>query len=382
MGFESRKNKKILIATGLFPPQIGGPAVYVFNLSLELEKSGCEIKIVTYADNDAKINDGRILTVKKSQNILFRYLKYFWLVLKLSRWADIVYTLDLMSAGLPATLAAKFRNKKIVFRTGGDFLWEKAFQSGWTTQPLSRYYEQKKNWQEKILLSFCRWVLKKMDLVIFSTEFQAEIYRQFYSLPRQKIKLLANAISVNQIAANQKASNGGSLIFAGRLIKLKNLERLIFAFGKIRNNDLKLLIFGDGPEKENLERIIKKINLENRVKLMGRISHEQLINEIENCRFLILPSITEISPNLALECLSLRKAIILTQETGLPDEMLKNLITIDPLSEEDIKEKMEYLLDDNNLLVYQQKLVSSAVQNRGWDRLAEEHLDIFSTILK
>jgi len=369
---------RLLIATGVYPPDIGGPATYAEALSRELRQLNCEVKIITYSKQRADKQEN-IIFVDRTKNIILRYFNFFWQVNKLAPWADVIYTLDLMSAGLPAVLSAKLNNKKVIFRTGGDFLWEKAYQSGWTEAVLAKYYEARKSWLEKILMLFCGRLLKMMDLVIFSTKFQADIYQNYYKLPEAKIKLIANAApEIAPVSPDRQFEN--YLVFAGRLIKLKNLSRLIRALANVKNNNYKLIIFGQGPERENLASLIKELGLENKVEIKGRIEQNKLINFIGGCRFFILPSITEISPNLALECLSLRKPIILTKEIGLEKALLEKLITVDPLSEEDMKNKVEHLMDDNNLAEYKNNLARLEIEPRGWNQIAEEHLNIFKDL--
>lgn len=381
---------KILIATGIFPPDIGGPATYAQALCEELPKLGCEIKIVTYADclNPKSSAQGGpvsgwqipIYYVGRNENIIFRYFKYFWQVWKMAKWADVVYILDLISAGAPAVLAAKLRGKKVVFRTGGDFLWEKAYQSGWTDSPLRGYYENKKNLWEKFLLKFCGRLIKKIDIIIFSTKLQADIYAKYYNAPEDKIKFVQNPVPELQ-AGERDEKYKDSIVFAGRLIKLKNLERLIKVFSGLQDKNIKLLICGEGPEKNNLRKLVDNLKLNERVALAGNIEHEKLVKIINGCKFLILPSITEISPNLALECLSIAKPIILTRETGLSEEIVSRLITIDPLSENDIREKTEYLLNPENLKRYEERLKQSPIAKRSWEELAREHREIFYNII-
>ncbi len=369
---------KILIATGIYPPDIGGPATYAYNLSRELRKLDCDIKIISYS-SQKNSNQEDIIFINKNKNIFLRYFYFFRQVNKLASWADMIYTLDLMSAGFPAVLAAILKRKKVIFRTGGDFLWEKAYQKGWTELPLSEYYKDKKNFLEKLLIFFCRQLLGRINFVIFSTEFQAKIYKEYYKLPQEKIKIIANAsLEVNNFLPDYQYRD--SFIFAGRLIKLKNLNRLIKAFSKIKDGNIKLIIFGQGPEKENLLTLIKNLSLEKRVEIKDKIEQEKLINIIGGCKFFILPSVTEISPNLALECLSLRKPIILTKETGLADELINKLVKINPMSEEDIKNKIEYLMKEDNLSEYKNVLDKLIIKPREWRQIAEEHLNIFKTL--
>jgi glycosyltransferase involved in cell wall biosynthesis len=366
---------KILIATGIYPPDIGGPATYVCPLTKEFKKEGVEVKIVTYSDLTS--TDDGVVRISRKQNIILRYLKYFFTCLKFSKNYDIVYLLDLMSAGFPATLAAKIRGKKIVFRTGGDFLWEKAFASGWTHKSLREYYKNKKSFKEKFLIWFCSWILKKIDIVVFSTSLQRAIYLRYYRLIPDKSFIVANAIPDYSSYKSEIVSN--KIIFAGRLIRLKNLNRLLDALRDVKEN-YTFEIYGDGPKKEETRWAIRRNNLEEKVFLMGRLSHHELLDRISKCRFIIIPSVTEISPNLALECLSMGKPLLLTKEVGIEQAVLNKVITFDPFSEDDIKSKFTLLLNDDDLFAYKKDLEAHRVLSRDWQAVAEEHLEIFKRL--
>lgn len=378
-----KKNYKlrILIATGIYPPDIGGPATYAKKLSEELIKLGCKIKIVSYGEYNFGQSDKDLYLVSRKNNIIFRYLKYFYRIWQLSEWADLVYVLDLISAGMPATIVAKLKNRKVVFRTGGDFLWEKAFQSGWTDLPLSKYYQSKKCIKEKILLNLCKWLLKKIDLILFSTELQAGIYREYYQLPNNKIIIIPNSSpKLPEVKPDNNYNN--SIIYAGRLVKLKNLERLINAFAKIDNKQIKLLIFGEGPEENQLKLLIRNLKVDDKIMIKEKVEYKKLLEIISGSKFFILPSITEISPHLALECIGLTQPIILTKETGLNDKLTDSLIKIDPLSRDEIKEKINFLLKTDNLIKYSQKLKILQINKREWKDVAQEHVNMFNKILK
>lgn len=371
---------RILIATGIFPPSIGGPATYAEFLRKELRNLGCEVGVVSYGDKNIQNKNDNLYIIDNKQNILFKYIKYFFLILKLAQKFDIVYILDLMSAGFPATMAATLKGKKVVFRTGGDFLWEKAFNSDWTDLPLDSYYKAKKNWREKFLMYFCRSILEAIDIVIFSTNLQKDIYKNYYNLKDKKIRFTGNAIPFIEIEEENKEYNN-SIVFAGRLIELKNIERLIGAFNASNRKDEKLLIFGDGPLKEKIEKQISDLGLKDNILIEGAVRHGELLKAIAGCKFVILPSITEISPNLALECISMAKPIILTKNTGLSEDIVDKIIKVDPLSEDDIREKINYLLLPDNLAAYQKKLFGMKLPERSWRDLAQEHLNIFRELL-
>src|SRR4051812_26577287 len=102
---------RILIATGIYPPEIGGPAEYAQELK------------------NAWIARGHSVEVKVFSRFNFlpsgvRHLAYFLTLLPAIFKTDSILALDTFSAALPAVLAAKLARKKIILRTGGDFLWE------------------------------------------------------------------------------------------------------------------------------------------------------------------------------------------------------------------------------------------------------------------
>ena len=101
---------KILIVTGIYPPEIGGPAEYARNLK------------------EVWVNRGDYVSLKvfsKFKNIPLgiRHIIFFFYIIPSVVTADYIFTLDAFSAGV-VTVAAKLFNKKVIFRTGGDVLWE------------------------------------------------------------------------------------------------------------------------------------------------------------------------------------------------------------------------------------------------------------------
>jgi len=372
---------KILIATGIFPPDIGGPATYLKKLIFELDKKGFQGWVVTYADTDNKRDNQWPVTEILRKHILpFRYFLYFKQLLGLAKKADIIYAQDLFSSGLPAALVRKISKKKLIIRLGGDFLWEKAVNKEWTKKPLKEYYQERKTFKEKIYLKIGQLVLKSADLIIFSTNWQKEIYLENYQINRNRVEVIENPFPEIELENNSVVNQ--KIIFAGRLIKLKNIDFLIRAFSNILTNqpDLKLEIIGQGPEKKHLNKLILDLDLENSVILRKKVSHQELIKEINKCFLFILPTLTEISPNLALECIKLRKPILLTKETGFYEKFRNDLIFINPFNQKDLEDKIRLLLDKKNYQEYQEKISLISI-DYSWTKVVDQHINIFKKIV-
>ena len=67
-------------------------------------------------------------------------------------------------------------------------------------------------------------------------------------------------------------------IFVGRLAEEKNIKLLIEAEQKLvkENNNIKLLIVGDGPEKEELHKLTKELNIEDNVIFTGKVPWDEI----------------------------------------------------------------------------------------------------------
>jgi len=86
------------------------------------------------------------------------------------------------------------------------------------------------------------------------------------------------------------------LLFVGRLVKLKNISRLINAFNKIakEKNDVVLAIVGSGNEELNLKNIVNRLNLNESVIFAGRKEGINLLAWYNLAQVFILPSYNEL----------------------------------------------------------------------------------------
>ena len=85
---------KILIATGIYPPDIGGPATYLIQFTKFLLKNNCGIRVITFSDvmEDKKYDsDFKVIRVLRNRNVFFKLIKYFIQIIKNSKDVDIIY---------------------------------------------------------------------------------------------------------------------------------------------------------------------------------------------------------------------------------------------------------------------------------------------------
>lgn len=394
----SDKNFRIVMAIGTFPPDISGPATYAGAFAEAFVDHGYGVSILTYGEKRENARY-KIHTVSRKKNLLMRYWKYFWKLFIISSRADIVYSFDIMSTGLPCAIVKLFNPRlKLVTRLGGDYQWEQASQKDYTTDTLREYYNKKDfNFWEKIVFAINNFVLSKSNIIIFNSQFLRDIYlNSRKNIHKDKTVIIKNIEpNINGVLDERKADGVIRLLFAGRMIKIRNLLNLIKAFSHIDRKKYSKMIFldliGSGEEKKFLEKYIKEKNLVQNIHLEDQIEHERLMHRIKSSDILILPTITEINSNFIAEGIIMRKVIVHTKESELGYLGIKDdhIFYIDPLDQNDIREKIEKAIEyfislEKNNPEEDEDKNGDLLGNLFWNKdiIIKTHLDIFDKLIK
>lgn len=368
--------KNILIATGIFPPAIGGPALYSQGMAEEFSRFGIGVSVVTYGDAFLKSGKYEVIAVSGQWFYGLRHLIYFLKLLRSAKKADAIIAFDSLGAGFPAALVGKLSGKRVVIRIGGDFLWEKYIESGREGVTLTEFYDNGLQKNFYFLLRLIKFTLQSADKVAFTTEFQRNLFIRAYGLSPNKCEIVGIVFEKEPGESAYRHSGRKTILWAGRFIRLKNLEFLLKVFKRllVNDGDLMLRLVGEGPERRAIAAAVKAEGLVDKVKITGSMDERSLSEEIGKAYFCILPSLSDISPNFALKCLGLNKPIVLTQETGIRKDF-PGLMYADPKKEESFYLAALRLLDDNSYDNYL-KSISGIRYHKTWKHLAGEYLKL------
>ncbi len=107
--------------------------------------------------------------------------------------------------------------------------------------------------------------------------------------------IVPNGIDLRRISGIKPSPYKSDIIFAGRLIKEKNVDVLLDALEHVRNTlpETKCSIIGDGPEKKRLIGLAAERKLLDNVGFSGFMGHEEVIARIKSSKVLVLPSTRE-----------------------------------------------------------------------------------------
>jgi len=162
---------------------------------------------------------------------------------------------------------------------------------------------------------------------------------------REEIKIIPNGIDFERIKKIKASKEESDIIFAGRLIKEKNVDVLIKAVKLVRNEipDVKCMIIGDGPEKEELVKLVYDLKIDINIKFMGFLeNHDHVISYMKSSKVFVLPSTREGFGIVALEANACGLPVVTVnhKRNAACDFINNGNVFICELSEKDVAEKI------------------------------------------
>ncbi len=161
------------------------------------------------------------------------------------------------------------------------------------------------NFNKRLIYDFCHRY-QNIDYFALLTEQHTKEISTLMEKYNTHTKCLTIPNFIDLPLVIERPSLQNQVISVGRLEKEKGFDRLLQIWSLVAADipNWKLKIIGDGTQKELLEDIIKKMNLENSVTLMGAMSNENTIREIRQSQIYAMTSYTEAFPLVIAEAQS------------------------------------------------------------------------------
>ena len=345
--FKAEEEKfNILICTGIYPPDVGGPAKYAKNLKEEFLRMGHNVRVLACG-------------IEKKLPIGTRHILYFLRTIFALPKTDFIIGLDVFSTGFPAILAGKIFRKKVILRVGGDFLWETYVESTGNLIKLKDFYANRPrlSLKFKIIAYFQKFALKNASALAFNSHWQKDFFEKIYNLESRKNVVIENFyLGKMENFEKENKSNKPVFLFAGRKIKFKNLKLLEEVFEEIVS----------GGTKAELE-------------IVDNLSQNELREKIKNSYALVTVSISDFAPNFIIEGLACNKPFILTKDCGLAENLGELGIFVDPVDKNSVKKAIMSLMEANNYNKYKEK-ISAFNFAHSWSEISVEFLNVYKLL--
>lgn len=335
----------ICIATGTYPPKVGGTALYAKNLQAKFKDFGHKVRIATF-------------TIEKYLPSGLRHIVYTLKLLFKALGSEVILAMDTFSVYIPTIIVSKILRKKVCVRIGGDFLWEQYTDRTPHKVLLQDFYtfEVLKNLsqKERVIHKLINWALHNTDALIFNTSWQRDIFVKGYGIKEENTFVVENRIGKKK-APRSLYGEVKNFVWVARDIGFKNGDVVREVFDEISRERKDIILQG------------------------GQVSFEEMEDLVTNAYALILPSISDISPDFILKAVEYNKPFIVTKHTGISKDVLENGLLVDPLSSEDIKKKILELSKKEVYEIQAQK-IADFDRTHTWTKVAREIEEVLREI--
>ncbi|MEM2618821.1 MAG: glycosyltransferase family 4 protein [Candidatus Hadarchaeales archaeon] len=203
-------------------------------------------------------------------------------------------------------------------------------------------------------------------------------------IEEEKITIIPNGVDLKLFDSVSTKKIPNQILYVGRLVGFKHVDWLIEAFARVLKEvpDARLKIVGSGPERENLEGLVRKLGLQKCVTFTGLIpTYEAVVRYYNESEVFVLPSTVEGEAIVLKEAMAASLPLIAMNVSGSGVLSLvrdgENGFLLQPGRPELIAEKVIQLLQDKRLRKKMGEAGRKFVEKFDWDVIAERTLQVY-----
>ena len=306
---------KVLIATPMYPPSIGGPATYSKLLFQGLTKREIGADVVSFDD---------LLRYPKG----IRTLVYLFRLITKSKGFSHIYAQDPVSVGLPAYVASFLTKKKFFVRVAGDYAWEQSVQRFGVKDDIDSFQGKKYNLRTNFLKKIQAFVCSRADKVITPSKYFQKLVGS-WSKNIKEVVFIHNGIELPEISYDKvglRKKLGFSedqkiIISAGRLVPWKGFSELLKVGSHLKEkySNIKIVILGDGPLMKSLSGEINGLDLQENAVLVGRVGRDKMFKYLAAADVFVLNTTFESFSFQVVEAMHAGLPVITRNVGSLPE---------------------------------------------------------------
>lgn len=344
---------KLLIATPIYPPEIGGPATYTKELCERIRRD-YDVTVITYTNSAEPIEGTRLIPIGKGRPLLIRLSVFFLKLLRVAKKFDVIYVQNAMAAGLPVALVNILTGTPFVLKFVGDEAWERATQHRRTTKRLEEFMENPDGGIKiRLMMMVQGFVLRRASIVTTPSQYLSDALVRTYGVRRENAIVNYNAAENTEIIPFPTTRATHQIATTARLVAWKGIDGIIRALAMIKKKfpDAQLVIAGDGPEMENLKKLAAENDVSNSVAFLGNVSRAETWQLRKNSELYVLNSTYEGLPHTALTSFAAEIPMIATNIPGTNEAVYheKTGLLVEAGNDAQLADAIERLFNDKKL---------------------------------
>lgn len=273
---------KILITTDWYGPVVNGVVASVMNLKEGLNQRGHEVRILTLSPTMRSYEkDGITYIASLKAELVYpkarvcrtsahRYIK------RILKWKpDIVHSQCEFSTFHFGRRIAKILDIPLIHT------YHTVYEN------YTHYFCPSKRLGKRLVAGFSKRILNKTDYVVAPSQKVADLLKNYQV--DTPVRVVPTGIEIGKFAVTPDSNwikeqktrlnipeDHFVLLYIGRLAKEKNLEEIISYLPHIKDEKVSFLIVGDGPFRQEIEKIVQQKNFEKQVIFAGMIPSDEV----------------------------------------------------------------------------------------------------------
>jgi glycosyltransferase involved in cell wall biosynthesis len=300
---------KVLIISGIWPPDVGGPATHAPELASWLAGRGHRVEALTTAATQPAATGYPVHWVSRRLPPGARHAAVVAAVARAARRADVVYATSMI--GRTAAGAAIAR-RPFVAKLTSDPAFERSRRRGLVGGETVGFQGGGGGAGAAVLRRIRDASVRRASTVICPSAYIAELAARWRGSADGVVVLPNPAPSPADAASVELDGEPPHVVFVGRLTAAKNLDVAIDAAQGLDAGTL--LVVGDGEERARLERRAGA-----RVRFLGARPRAEALGLLAAADVAVLPSAWENFPHAAVEALALGTPVVATRVGGVPE---------------------------------------------------------------
>ena len=317
-------SKRILMVTGIFPPDRGGPASYVPKVASALVHNGNSVEVICLSDSIERQVDEDSFAVQRIRRAQFwpsRILATTFSVWRAARRNDVVYINGL---GFESAIGALLAGRPTVHKIVGDYAWERAVGRGWFAGTIDEYQQARKGLRLRLADFIRTFPLRRADHIIVPSQYLRRIVSG-WGISDARIRVIPNAVVPHRAfegAPTLAPWSGQTLITVCRLVPWKGVDALIRLLPELPMT--RLVIAGDGHLRGELAVLAKSLRVASRVVFLGSVPQGAVGSYLAQADAFVLNSTYEGLPHVVLEAFAAGTPVIATDAGGTSEVVQHN----------------------------------------------------------
>jgi glycosyltransferase involved in cell wall biosynthesis len=379
---------RILILNYEYPPLGGGAGIVTKHLAERFAAKGHQVHVVTtwFPGEPEFVSEGNLSIMRLPSKRRHTYKSN---PIEMLSWAkqalryfrqlpeEKLFDVCLANFTMPGGLVARYIKKKwdipyVILSHGHDIPW-------FAPKQMFIWHLFCYPWIKSITRQAARTILLTPELKETADRFTGKA-------EATKNVVIPNGMLMDHFRTGFDGSEETlQVLFVGRMVDQKDPVTFVKAC-KLLNRmrvPVHFTMIGDGPLKENVEKLILKQGIRN-IEVMGQLSHYNVLKTYEKAHVLVLPSREEAMSMVILEAVSRGIYTITTNVSG-NSEVIREDINGDFVNYGDaaaIAQKIAafYYEKYSNGYQYPEQMVNYLFDRYSWDNVVNEYLDIFHCI--